>query len=53
MESCKTLVVSVDNHFRDLTKMIALVKGSQCEVHDALQQANERINRLGIVPLCL
>lgn len=25
MESCKTLGVNVDNHFRDLTKMIAYI----------------------------
>ena len=28
MEFCKTLVVCVDDHLRELTKMIALTKGS-------------------------
>ena len=32
IEFRKTLEVSVDNHFRDLTKMIALTNGSQREV---------------------
>ncbi len=49
MESCKTLTISNDDHFRDLTKMIALAKGVQCEVHDALQQANESINKLWLM----
>lgn len=34
MESCKTLGVNVDNHFRDFTKMIALAKSAQREVQD-------------------
>jgi len=34
MESCKTLGVNVDDHFREITKMIALAKGAQCEVQD-------------------
>ena len=34
MESCKTLGINVDDHFRDLTKMIALAKGAQREVQD-------------------
>lgn len=34
MESCKTLGVNVDNHFREVTKMIALAKGAQREVQD-------------------
>ena len=34
MESCKTLGINVDDHFRDLTKMIALAKSAQCEVQD-------------------
>ena len=32
MESCKTLGVNVDDHFREVTKMIALAKGAQREV---------------------
>ncbi len=34
MESCKTLAVSIDDHFREVTKMIALAKGAQREVQD-------------------
>jgi DNA-damage-inducible protein D len=34
MESCKTLGISVDDHFREVTKMIALAKGAQREVQD-------------------
>ena len=34
IESCKTLGVNVDDHFREVTKMIALAKGAQREVHD-------------------
>ena len=34
MESCKTLGVNVDDHFREVTKMIALAKGAQREVQD-------------------
>ncbi len=34
MESCKTLSVNVDDHFREVTKMIALAKGAHREVQD-------------------
>ena len=34
MEACKTLGVSIDDHFREVTKMIALAKGAQREVQD-------------------
>ena len=34
MESCKTLGINVDNHFREVTKMISLAKGAQREVQD-------------------
>ena len=34
MESCKTLGANVDDHFREVTKMIALAKGAQREVQD-------------------
>ena len=34
MESCKTLGVNIDDHFREVTKMIALAKGAQREVQD-------------------
>ena len=34
MESCKTLGINMDYHFRDVTKMIALAKGAQREVQD-------------------
>ena len=34
MESCKTLGISIDDHFREVTKMIALAKGAQREVQD-------------------
>jgi hypothetical protein len=31
-EICKTLGINVDDHFREVTKMIALAKGAQREV---------------------
>ena len=34
MESCKVLEVSVDDHFREITKMIPLAKGAHREVQD-------------------
>ena len=34
MESCKTLGVNVDDHFRVVTKMIALAKGAHRKVQD-------------------
>ena len=34
IESCKTLGVNVDEHFREVTKMISLGKGAQREVQD-------------------
>ena len=34
MESCKTLGINVDDHFRDLTKMVQFGSGSQREVQD-------------------
>ena len=34
MESCKTLGISIDDHFREVTKMITLAKGAQREVQD-------------------
>ena len=34
IESCKTLGVNVDDHFREVTKMIALAKGAHREVQD-------------------
>lgn len=34
MESCKTLGIGVDDHFREVTKMISLAKGAQREVQD-------------------
>ena len=34
MESCKTLGISIDDHFREVTKMIALPKGAQREIQD-------------------
>ena len=34
MESCKTLGINVDDHFRETTKMILLAKGAQREVQD-------------------
>ena len=34
MESCKTLGINVDNHFREVTKMIALAKSAHREVQD-------------------
>ena len=34
MESCKTLRINVDDHFREVTKMVQLGSGSQREVQD-------------------
>ena len=34
MESCKTLGINVDDHFRETTKMISLAKGAHREVQD-------------------
>ena len=34
MESCKTLKINVDDHFREVTKMVQLGSGSQREVQD-------------------
>ena len=34
MESCKTLGISIDDHFREVTKMVSLGSGSKREVQD-------------------
>ena len=34
IKQTKTLGVNVDNHFREVTKMIALAKGAQRDVQD-------------------
>ena len=34
MEACKTMGINVDDHFREVTKMIALAKGAHREVQD-------------------
>ena len=34
MEACKTLGISIDDHFREVTKMVLLGSGSQREVQD-------------------
>ena len=34
MESCKTLGINIDEHFREVTKMVQLGSGSQREVQD-------------------
>ena len=34
MEACKTMEINIDDHFRELTKMIPLAKGAQREVQD-------------------
>ena len=34
MESCKTLGISIDDHFREVTKMVQLGSRSQREVQD-------------------
>ncbi len=35
-ESCKTQNISVDDHFRDVTKMVSLGSGSEREIEDVL-----------------
>ena len=37
MESCKTLGINVDDHFRETTKMISLAKDAQREVQDFMK----------------
>ena len=34
MESCKTLGISIDDHFREVTKMVQLGSGSQRDIQD-------------------
>ena len=34
MESCKTLGISIDDHFREVTKMVSLGSGSQRDIQD-------------------
>ena len=34
MESCKSLKINIDDHFRDLTKMVGLGSGSQRPIQD-------------------
>jgi len=34
MESCKTLGISIDDHFREVTKMVSIGSGSKREVQD-------------------
>ena len=34
MESCKTLGINIDDHFREVTKMVSLGSGAQREVQD-------------------
>ena len=36
MESCKTLGINIDDHFREVTKMVQLGSGSQREVQDVM-----------------
>ena len=36
MESCKALEINVDDHFRDVTKMVQLGSGAQREVQDIM-----------------
>ena len=36
MESCKSLEINVDDHFRDVTKMVQLGSGAQREVQDIM-----------------
>ena len=35
MKSCKSLGIKIDDHFREVTKMVLLGSGSQREVQDA------------------
>lgn len=34
MESCKTMGISIDDHFREVTKMVSLGSGSQRDIQD-------------------
>jgi len=34
IESCKSQGINIDDHFRDLTKMIGLGSGLKREIHD-------------------
>ena len=36
MESCKTLGISIDDHFREVTKMVQLGSGSQRDIQDVM-----------------
>jgi hypothetical protein len=57
--SCKTLGISINDHFREVTKMISrrtLSIGAtpKClKFIIALQKANEGINKFGFVPVSL
>ena len=57
--SCKTLGININDHFREVTKMISrrtLSIGAtpKClKFIIALQKANESINKLGLVPVSL
>ena len=57
MESCKTLEICINDHFREVTKMISrrtLSIGAtpKClKFIIALQKANEGINKFGFVPV--
>ena len=45
IESCKTLGINVDDHFREVTKMIALAKGAQRQARRIYQERTLYIAR--------
>lgn len=59
MESCKTLEISIDDHFREVAKMMFRKTSSigitpkRLKSIIALQKANEGINKFGFVPVSL
>ena len=44
VESCKSQNINVDDHFREVTKMIKLAKGAEREIKDYMPYRPERRN---------